>query len=1345
MCRLRSILIVILLVGPAFLSQIAAGTTYYVSPCGNDGWAGTDPNCLSPSGAKATIQAAIYAADEGDMVMVACGTYFENIDFEGKDITVSSTNPDDPMVVANTTIQGNGCSSVVTFANGEGPSAVLSGFTITGGYGTVVWDISNEIYWGAGIFCYQSSPTIISNVITGNSGPRDVGEFVRVGYGGGICSLESNAVIKCNIITGNEAYVGGGVMDYVGNDTFASNVIYDNNADLGGGVCLVYGGKLFNNTISANSSPNGGNIYAFSEGTGSPCEIINNIIANSIGGHGIRWDSAEEHFVIAYNNFWDNDFGDYYGMPDQTGLNGNIAQDPLFVDPVNYDYHLQSNSPCINAGDPEFPAAPGEEDIDGGDRVFAGRIDIGADEYVGYIKPIADAGPDQHLFTIQQVTLDGSGSYLYCDPNILRFQWTQTAGPTIQLSDATAVMPTFMPLAEDKYLFELVVSDGIDTSGPDEVLIVVGNHRPIADAGPDMVCRLGRQATLDGSGSYDPDPADELSYMWTQVAGPTVVLTDADTTTPYFDCTTEGLYEFELIVSDGYEDSEPSVVRLASAVGVITYREYLDVSAPLNQHYPDISGDVVAYGNGSACDYSCDIFCRDVVTGAPDSFGFAFPGLDTQPKIDGQIIVWVGGPVFVGYPGGTWGHEPSNVGVLARNITTGTQKTLGQYTMSESYSHPAVSGNKVVWLEHLNLDTTPLGSLSAANWYDTPYNIRGADISDLENPIFFPIADNVGNRDPYAFGSNTYYYADFDSVIDISGDIVVWEAQGDIYGADISDLGNITVFTICDDPAYQYDPAICEDTVLWCDLRHDGGDIYGADISDRADIEIFAAVKKPGSQKEPAINGGLMAYVEVEDGLYYGIIKICSLTKHYGVLPMPLGSVEEGMAPAIDGEYIVWQSNDYWEGRAVGWWVELAYSIADGPIENITTGKKYDYIQHAINDALDGDEIVVSAGVYRENIDLKGKNIILRSPDPDDPAVIAGTIIEGTRFKAVVTIASGENENCHLSGFTITGGNNQDNGGGVSCIGTSPTINNCIIRDNISAQGAGLSNDGGTLTINNCIFSGNVTSAYGGGGIYNNNFANITISNCIFADNSGGGGGGIANYNSSSAVVTNCTFFGNNAYKATSGGGAFRCHRSSDMTISNCISWANSGVYGSEICITSNSTLTIAYSDVRGGFTGVYVPSGSALNWNAGNINIDPELTDPNNDEFHLMVGSPCIEAGDPNYIAGPNEVDMDGEPRIMNSRVDMGADEFRPASPDCWFCPSQCNGDANCDYVVNTDDWPSYRDSFEKSYPDPDYNPCGDFDRDGIVDTNDWPAFRDNFQKVPAADCALGGTWPPF
>jgi beta propeller repeat protein len=335
-------------------------------------------------------------------------------------------------------------------------------------------------------------------------------------------------------------------------------------------------------------------------------------------------------------------------------------------------------------------------------------------------------------------------------------------------------------------------------------------------------------------------------------------------------------------------------------------------------HYGDVSGTKVVYAWGGGCDFGWDNECQDLATGKV--YRWDEPEmLTTKHKVEGDIVVWSGGPVFRS----PWYREPLNIGIFATNLTTEVQKTLRPYTMSKSYSHPAISGKMVVWLEHLNLDTTPIGSSVANNWYNTPYNICGASITDLNSPEYFTIAENVGRRDPYAWSD---YYADFDDVIDISGNIVVWEAEENIYGADISDLNDIKVFSICTDPARQYDPAISGNIVVWVDERNDGGDIYGADISDLEDIRLLEIVKEGGSQKEPAISARVIVYVDVRDGLYGGDIRTCYLTMHRGVLDIKLTGSPYGMGPAIDGSLIIWQ-DDYF-GKARGISLEVAYPVA---------------------------------------------------------------------------------------------------------------------------------------------------------------------------------------------------------------------------------------------------------------------------------------------------------------------------------------------------------------------------------------------------------------------------------
>ncbi|MHC4529372.1 MAG: gluzincin family metallopeptidase, partial [Planctomycetota bacterium] len=132
--------------------------------------------------------------------------------------------------------------------------------------------------------------------------------------------------------------------------------------------------------------------------------------------------------------------------------------------------------------------------------------------------------------------------------------------------------------------------------------------------------------------------------------------------------------------------------------------------------------------------------------------------------------------------------------------------------------------------------------------------------------------------------------------------------------------------------------------------------------------------------------------------------------------------------------------------------IRYFYTSADGPVENVTSGKKYDYIQYAIYDANDGDEIVAQAGTYHENINFLGKDVTVRSKDPNDPAVVAATVIHGGDRGPAVTFSSGEGQDCALRGFTTTGAHKGAvHNGAISCqdLGqTGPTISNCVIIDN---------------------------------------------------------------------------------------------------------------------------------------------------------------------------------------------------------------------------------------------------------------------------------------------------------
>ncbi len=149
-----------------------------------------------------SIQGGIDLAIDGDTVLVDVGTYYENIDFNGKNITVGSlfliTN--DKSYIYKTVIDGNQYKNVVYFDGTIDSTAVLCGFTITNGLGYGFCEIGCR-YDGGGITCNKSNPTLSNLRITKNIAPR----------GGGIYLESSNPKLINVTITENEADVGGGI------------------------------------------------------------------------------------------------------------------------------------------------------------------------------------------------------------------------------------------------------------------------------------------------------------------------------------------------------------------------------------------------------------------------------------------------------------------------------------------------------------------------------------------------------------------------------------------------------------------------------------------------------------------------------------------------------------------------------------------------------------------------------------------------------------------------------------------------------------------------------------------------------------------------------------------------------------------------------------------------------------------------------------------------------------------------------------------------------------------------------------------------------------------------------
>jgi hypothetical protein len=334
-----------------------------------------------PSAFIGTIQGGINVAKNGDTVLVMPGTYYENINFKGKNILVASNFifDQDNSTIQKTVINGGNKASVVTFNSGEDSTASIHGFTITHGY--------NEE--GGGIYCFGSSPKIAYNIITQNVSTA-LYNSPSGAFGGGIYCSTGSAIIENNFIIENlckpgseGAGIGAGIfcagkmVSVIRHNLIGSNVAMNSPSYKGLGGGIAFGdssglASICDNTIINNRAEGGGGgIYNIS--FAPRARIFNNIIAfNSTGITAPDMWQLPFRPVVSYNNFWGNTNGDLEAFSSEVGdttwgfnRNGvpcdsfhNIIRDPLFVDTADFDFNLLANSPCIDAGDPDSPLDP---------------------------------------------------------------------------------------------------------------------------------------------------------------------------------------------------------------------------------------------------------------------------------------------------------------------------------------------------------------------------------------------------------------------------------------------------------------------------------------------------------------------------------------------------------------------------------------------------------------------------------------------------------------------------------------------------------------------------------------------------------------------------------------------------------------------------------------------------------------------------------------------------------------------------------------------------------------------------------------------------------------------------
>jgi hypothetical protein len=411
--------------------------------------------------AATNIQDAIDVANAGDFIVVSNGIYktggrvvygsLTNRVVINKAVTVQSVNGPVVTVIQGKRTLGNNAVRCVYLTN----NAVLVGFTLTNGATRTTGDALNE-QSGGGVLCESVSAVVSNCTIAGNSayvyggGSRSgtlnnctiTGNSVQQSGGGAASGTLNNCTLSGNsatwgggadygtlnncILSGNSARDPGGTRLGEGGGTYSAVLtnctLMNNYARVtGGGAswgsligCLVVdnsalqgGGAasdlLVNCTIVGNSAPSDGGV-----GGGLGGGVMGGTVMNSI--------LVQNTDTFGAPNYYDATLSYCCTVPDPGGI-ANITVDPAFVDVAGGNYHLQTNSPCINSGN--NASAPGGTDLDGNPRIRGGTVDIGAYEFQSPASVISYAWLQQYGLptdgTADYADTDGDGMSNYAE------------------------------------------------------------------------------------------------------------------------------------------------------------------------------------------------------------------------------------------------------------------------------------------------------------------------------------------------------------------------------------------------------------------------------------------------------------------------------------------------------------------------------------------------------------------------------------------------------------------------------------------------------------------------------------------------------------------------------------------------------------------------------------------------------------------------------------------------------------------------------------------------------------------------------------------------------------------
>ncbi|MFQ6099686.1 MAG: right-handed parallel beta-helix repeat-containing protein [Anaerolineae bacterium] len=1157
------------------------------------------------------------------------------------------------------------------FANTVNDTAIS-----TGGGGVYIWGGSthledNEIrdnkassYGGGGIYINTGSSTVRGNAIYSNT------QQSGSNGGGGIYLYNSSSTIEGNDIYANSASAsydpggGGGIYIENGSPAIRNNLVRSNTTDgndEGGGIFFYSASPTVDgNTIYDNWASGGGGIYR----NGGGGAIRNNIVVSNT-----NW-GIYGSVTVYYSDIWGNTTGQCGGGASCAAGDGNIAQNPDFVNP-SVDFHPQAGSSCIDAGNPSsYPAS----DYDGYVRPFGPAPDMGAYEfYTGTC--FAQIEGSARVYSTTQAAVDAA-----------------SAGDLVKVAGYCAGVETRGGLSQTVYIDKGLTLRGgytltnwttpttyaaLDAQGLGRAIYITSTGTISVEG---FILRGGSAVT--GGGLYIAAPLSptiQNVVFYNNTAQYGGGLAAAGGSSRLYNNT----FVTNTATAGGGLYFAAGAPTISNTIIVSNSGGSISTTVPITLCYSDVWGN-------EGCDW-----CAGVAMGtgsfsaAPLFMGFDAVNFHLQtdsPCIHTADPATALDRDFEGDPRPLPAGGRSDIG--ADESTTYRSVTFEPYRQSGG-----IPGQSIVHLHYLTNTGSVSGSFHLTHTLDVSGTVSGWDV---DYTSIFTLATGVQVEVPVTVT------VPGDAAVGSTANVVITATSGAVYDV-VSNTTVVSLYRGVDFTPFYVENANPGTAFAYVHTLTNTGNVPDTFLIDLVATTYGWSEVTPTQVSNLEPNQAVPVWITV--------------TVPYTA---PGGLVETTVVTATS-------QNDSQVQAAVTDTTQVNHTPGTRYVSTSGSDELNNCLEHTtpcrtvgygVVQAASGDTIKVAAGTYAETEIYVNKDVTLQGGyttgdwDTPDPTTNL-TVLDGGGGGRVMRIAGSPT----VEGFWIQNGNTDGGGGGMYIIVGGPLLRGNVITNCAAAQGGGVYNYSvGDVRLSGNEFYNNTASA--GGGFYNA-LGDPHLTQNVFEHNQASGRGGAVYVASGNPTLErnrlafnvaergggfaggsgNPSFWNNLVYENTAsvdGGGVY-------VTGGNPRVWhntvyTNTAAQGGGLYLAGGSPLisnTIIVSNtaaVAGG--GVYSATGGAsLNYNdvwgnAGGDYVglstvytsdDPLFVGAAGYDLRLQTTSPLVDQG------GDGSVDEDywGEPRPMGSAPDIGADEVRVAGVS--LAPDNSGSDVPGQTVVYT------------------------------------------------------------